>query len=493
MIRIPKGGIFFGADAQESETIYIEGNDLTYSVNHIQGGSVALYGLEPYGRGYLFTATAVEWQDGETSNIDDVVFSDGKDTATMRVETRMSPSGMLTFDSNLFDFSWTGGTKELIFKVIGITDTSTLQAGFNGAVTSARISELTKVVDGTYTGKLTVTMGANTSSFSTGLAWIVGTDSEGYSIRRDIQCLQTSRKAFPCWKDEMLAIPVGEFTVFDKKQDKTVYRGYSEKGEVNVGKIVRPLVRSSYELEFSDDFIEDEKATFDFSVIQNGYSLQDYMTYDDYSMEGSTVSKILNDPIQMRAAKNQPYVISILNTTGGDGTITIDGGEIDVPLGVAHYGNVLDSDTLSASYNGSEIEWDVADWCGKWIIYYINAAGGVDWLLTEGNSLKNDSMTNGRIEQPYINGSRTFGKRDYLKTVARKVTVHTGWLSDIESSKMHNLMESARVWLYDAEENEVIPVLISDTSLDYKTFDNQGRQLVQYDITLEYSHTFERR
>lgn len=494
MIKIPTGGIVFGADAQESETIYIEGTNLTYSVNRIQGGSVALYGLEPYGRGYLFTATAVEWQEGETDNIDDVVFSDGKDTATIRVSTHKSPSGMLIFDENLFDFSWKGGEKTLIFKIIGITDTSTLQAGSNGSVTSASISDLAKVTDGTYTGKLTVTMGKNTSKFATGLAWIAAKDDDGYSIRRDIQCLQSSRKVFPCWKDEMLDILVGEFTVVDSNENKTVYRGYSEKGEVNVGKIVRPLVRSSYELEFSDDFITDEKATFDFSVIQNGYPLQNYMAYDDYSIEGSLGSAgIINDPIQLKAAKNQPYTISILNTTGDDDTVTLDGGEVTVPQGVSHYGYVLDSDSLSASYNGSSISWDVVDWCGKWIIYYINAKGGVDWLLTEGNSLKNDSMANGRFEQPYTNGSQTFGKRDYLRTVTKKLTVHTGWLSDIESFKMHNLMESARVWAYDTEENKIIPVLISDTSLDYKTFDNQGRQLVQYDITLEFSHTFERR
>ena len=43
------------------------------------------------------------------------------------------------------------------------------------------------------------------------------------------------------------------------------------------------------------------------------------------------------------------------------------------------------------------------------------------------------------------------------------------------------------------KQDKVHPVIITDTNMTYKTFENQNRQLISYDINVEFSHGYERR
>ena len=133
------------------------------------------------------------------------------------------------------------------------------------------------------------------------------------------------------------------------------------------------------------------------------------------------------------------------------------------------------------------------DWCGRYILFYINVRGGCDWLLTEGYDTMTDSMTDGTMTHPYNNIGARFGKSQYLRTITKKLKLNTGWLTDAESLLMPNLLESARVWVYDNVEDKVHPVIITDTNMTYKTFENQNRQLISYEINVEFSHGYERR
>mgnify|MGYP006928567890 CR=1 FL=1 len=509
MVKLPVSSVIFGADALETETLYITADRRpTYTIeNHT--GSPAIYSMEDAPNGWFFHIQANEWQeDSPSAYTADITFSDGStSTSKLSITTRESPSGMLYFLNDYLTFSPSSETKRVYFKVIGLKNGTNVKAEFtdNGTISVVGTSTLTSITDDSYTGYLDITVNENQGSFRSGILWITATDTENNEMRRDLQVIQPSLKVFPCWKEALYSIkaPDGyaEYSLVDTDKNKTIYRGRavafsSSSVEIDVARIVRPLLHSSYGLDFGDEIIADEDASINFSLNINGTPVQYYMAYDGYSYDSGLVedrSRCLNDLIQPRIAKGQPYTLSMLNT--GDDKATINGYEYDVPTGVSHYGYYLEDgeNQISIKVGSSEYTLEAEGWCGRYIIFYINANGGCDWLLTEGNDTTTDTIANGTMTHPYYNVSNAFGKSQYLKTITRKTLVHTGWLTDIESAKMHNLLESARVWLFDMEENIIHPAMIADTSMTYKTFANQGRQLVSYDINLEWSHTFERR
>jgi hypothetical protein len=58
---------------------------------------------------------------------------------------------------------------------------------------------------------------------------------------------------------------------------------------------------------------------------------------------------------------------------------------------------------------------------------------------------------------------------------------------------MHHLINSTDVYLYDIAAGQMIPVTIPTTSCEYKTFHNQGNQLVNYAIQVHVAQNRIRR
>ena len=48
---------------------------------------------------------------------------------------------------------------------------------------------------------------------------------------------------------------------------------------------------------------------------------------------------------------------------------------------------------------------------------------------------------------------------------------------------MKHLVESVEVYMVDMSTGEEIPVTMKDTSLEYKTFDNNSRKMVNYSLS----------
>ena len=57
-----------------------------------------------------------------------------------------------------------------------------------------------------------------------------------------------------------------------------------------------------------------------------------------------------------------------------------------------------------------------------------------------------------------------------------------------DGSKMYHLLESTQVYLHNLETDEIIPVVITDTSCVYKTYSNQGNTRFYYTINVEASN-----
>lgn len=128
--------------------------------------------------------------------------------------------------------------------------------------------------------------------------------------------------------------------------------------------------------------------------------------------------------------------------------------------------------------------------CGpRYALYYSNRYGGWDSFLIEGKGIRNDSYQNYFTANNYNNNTIQFGKKVYHNVITTRYELHTGWLNDSQSENLaFNLLSSNNVYLQDLKEGTIMPVLISNTDTNYKTFKNNNKQLVNYTIQVECSH-----
>lgn len=123
--------------------------------------------------------------------------------------------------------------------------------------------------------------------------------------------------------------------------------------------------------------------------------------------------------------------------------------------------------------------------CNRYALYYVNAYGGWDSLLIEGNHSVSDNLTRHTRETEYDNRSiQNRGVHNYVNEISKTMTLHTSWLSDDESSRMHHLLNSTNVFLGDLVTGQMIPVILTDTRTDYKTYKGNGGRLVNYAINV---------
>ena len=132
------------------------------------------------------------------------------------------------------------------------------------------------------------------------------------------------------------------------------------------------------------------------------------------------------------------------------------------------------------------VEYKVANSCARYVLYYLNAYGGWDAFLIEGSHKELDQLTRESF-------NRAGEQINYRNEIKKTIELNTWWLSDAQSLKMHHLLNSTSVYLHDLQENEVIPVVLENTTTEYKTYLNQGGRLVNYKINVAYSHKRQRK
>jgi hypothetical protein len=128
-------------------------------------------------------------------------------------------------------------------------------------------------------------------------------------------------------------------------------------------------------------------------------------------------------------------------------------------------------------------KYEMTDKCNRYALYYTNAYGGWDSLLIEGNHVESDDVTRHTRDVEYNNKSiQNRGRKNYVNEVSRRLTLHTSWMSDEQSLKMHHLLNSAEVYLYDITTDQMIPVVLTNGTSEYKTYKSNGNKLVNYTI-----------
>ena len=142
-------------------------------------------------------------------------------------------------------------------------------------------------------------------------------------------------------------------------------------------------------------------------------------------------------------------------------------------------------------YNGvvrTTITQGSGNYCGSGALYYLNKSGGWDSFLIEGVSKRSDAYEKYTYNKSFDNNTIEFEEGTYINQIQVKWTLHTGYLSDEESKRLaYHLIPSNAVYFHNFEDDTIVPVVITNSSVDYKTYRNEGRKLVRYDITLNES------
>ena len=224
--------------------------------------------------------------------------------------------------------------------------------------------------------------------------------------------------------------------------------------------------------------------------------------YNDWSYDYGFSGVLLSDPINGKVTADMFILYSRLNITANisatyhktDGTTSTRTSSVSPTPndGTSAFDAGAVSDTAKVVI-GSLTYPVVAD-CYKYALYYVNAYGGWDHLLVEGNDIEVDSLARHTMDREYDNTNIVNrGRVNYVNEVTKSWSLNTGLLTDDEASRMHHLVNSPLVFLCEIASATFIPVVITDTSCEYKTYRNQGNRMFNYQLTIELAQNRIRR
>ena len=155
---------------------------------------------------------------------------------------------------------------------------------------------------------------------------------------------------------------------------------------------------------------------------------------------------------------------------------------------------VFSSSVSSGGYVGNVVSFPGGNYCGTMALYYQGAAGGWNSFLIEGNVKRTDKLTRYNISRRVKNTSIDFENTTYSMDVDPTYEVYTGWLTDAQADNLaENLLKSPRVYAHDLVTGAIFPVVITDVSIQHKTYKTNSHKPVNYVISLKASQTKIRR
>lgn len=126
-------------------------------------------------------------------------------------------------------------------------------------------------------------------------------------------------------------------------------------------------------------------------------------------------------------------------------------------------------------------KYTLKHYCGGVVLYYVNAYGYWDSFVPEGRAKVTDALTRHTRGVVYTNGPGPYarGQQNFANEIARKVVFKTGPLTTEQSSRMHHLLNSPYVIMYDTERGEYWPINLTGNNNAYQ---NAAGTLHFYDI-----------
>lgn len=250
----------------------------------------------------------------------------------------------------------------------------------------------------------------------------------------------------------------------------------------------------------------------------NNEELAKYRLYNSYAYEPLPVRIFLNDPIKRKMdgdkmiieADNRQYTfVSAYNRREDPVSLTLsyatDGGlnntiyELTDSAMFVRIGDgfAMDSTTYkpktficnTTKGEDGQLQFNAVDTCYEYCLYYTNSYGAWDFLLVKGNVLKTDNINSNLYTKGYNNTTLQFGKVKYLNEINTTYRLHTDWFTDDEQSRLHHLIGSNEVYLHNLVTGKIEPVIITNKTLEYKTYTNNGKKKWNNTIDVEVAQT----
>lgn len=189
----------------------------------------------------------------------------------------------------------------------------------------------------------------------------------------------------------------------------------------------------------------------------------------------------------------QYFVATMLNASPVDHAITIiQNGQGSQPSVVKrtyqdYCWKISTCDSQMITYSGA-FKAGCASSNAKWVVYFRNKRNGLEWLVLEGTVVPMVEVTRNNYLQGVVRYTKT-----YLNKVVDKWKCNTGTMSDEWSYLVSEMIQSPNVALHDIKNDVIYAVKPVTTSVEKKTFWNQGRQFATYQFDLESILTQARR
>ena len=339
--------------------------------------------------------------------------------------------------------------------------------------------------------------------------------------------------AVPIWKDKIVNIGLLQsmyFRILLSDTNEVIYSGKSfmrpgaANNQVKINDIcadyLENVLPNLSQAEFSQLNLP---VTFVVQASSNGSSWTNIESVQflndwsyDYGYNPATMG--MSFPVNGHIDSRMPIVWTGLNVSQITMTLHFKDGttaNVIVPIAISDdfnsdFNNDFSKSVRSAG-SGTAVflldSWDNIDWltignstfkvvteCAEYALYYVNAYGGWDCLLIEGNTIEADSLTRHTREIVYDNNDiQNRGIQNYVNEITKGFTFNTGLLKADQGKRMHHLINSTDVYLYDIANEQMIPVNVSVNTCEYKTFKNQGNKFAQYTIQVEVAQNRIRR
>lgn len=338
--------------------------------------------------------------------------------------------------------------------------------------------------------------------------------------------------AVPIWKDHFTTLGTGDsirYRIILADTSAVIYSGraYKRPGETNIlarindicADYITNVLPQLSQAEFTRISLP---VTFRVQTLSGStWSTKESVQFTndwsyDYSYNAATMG--MSFPITGNIDIRMPIVWTGLNVSQVNATIYYTDGRyarVIIPVAISNDFNAdFNSDfskSVRSAGSGTAVflpsAWDnvakvvvgsstfrVVTDCAKYALYYINAYGGWDSLLIEGNTMEVDNLKRYTREMVYDNRDiQNRGIQNYVNEIDKGFTFHTGWLLHDQGERMHHLINSPDVYLYDIAAGEMIPVIIPMTSCEYRNFSNNGNMLVDYTIQVQIAQNMIRR
>lgn len=141
----------------------------------------------------------------------------------------------------------------------------------------------------------------------------------------------------------------------------------------------------------------------------------------------------------------------------------------------------------NSSYYGIQVG------CGD-VLYYLNARGGWNSFVFEGNTVRTDKITTYNTDRVFNNQTLDFENNRYVSEIKASYALNTCYLTDEQSAKFaKHLVGSNKCYLHKMDEGWIKPVVITDTTVTHQTYATNGRKLSQYRVNVELSQSMIRK